>query len=325
MKLNTLSLVEALQAEHNCDREAIFSGLEEAFSSALKKLYRTSEEPEVLIDRTNGEIKAKINGEIIDPSSLGRISFYEVKSIFLKKLGELKESNIKTKYRKEIGKLLSCKIMKDESDYVLMETTDKMMAILPRKEQVPGENYLPNSFIKALFVDFKTIYNNTFLVLSRKREDFVKELLKLEIPDIRENRCTIIKVARDAGYRSKVLVKFNEGSKDNIGSCLGYMGARIRNIVEELNGERIDIISWADDEKNLITNSLRPVEVTEIKIDKRNHYAQVFVEQSQLSQAIGRGGRNVKLASKLAEYEIDVFEIQPHQEELGKNKAETGK
>lgn len=321
MKFDVQAIVGALEAEHGCSREAVIAGLQDAFAAAIKKLYRTTADVNVYIDHKTGEVRAFISGEAVDLTGLKRISFHEVRSMFLRRLSEFKEGHIKSKYGDKIGTLLSCKVIKDESEHVLLETSDRMPALLLRKEQVPGENYMPNSFIKALLVDFMLLHNETYILVSRRRDEFIKALLELEIPDIREGRCNIVKVARDPGYRTKVLIKPAEGSKESIGACLGYQGSRIRNIVEELNGERIDIINWSADEKELVKNSLKPVEIADIICDSDNRCARVYVDRKQLSQAIGRGGRNVKLASRLMGWEIDVFELP---ESAARSKAKSG-
>ncbi|MFN3484784.1 MAG: transcription termination factor NusA, partial [Planctomycetota bacterium] len=186
---------------------------------------------------------------------------------------------------------------------------DKAEATMLKGDQVPGENYRIGDRLRAYVSEVEKRGTRVRVYLSRAHEDFVRRLFELEVPEIADGTVVIKGIAREPGYRTKITVHSTNERVDCLGACVGVRGSRIRNVVDELNGENVDIVRWSDNPQELIRNSLKPAEVAEVILDEAQRRATVYVLKDQLSQAIGKGGRNVRLASKLSGWEIDIYEL----------------
>ena len=302
-----LRYVESIQREKVIDRELIFQSLEQALAQAAKKHLNTVELPVVKIDRATGDISAMDGQKPID-TSLSRIAFQQARQIFVQKLREAESSTVYNEFAHKKGDIVSTSIVRYEGPHLICKLGEKAEATILKTEQVPGENYRLGQHIRAYITEVEKKGTKIRIYLSRAHEDFVKRLFELEVPEIADGTVLIKGIAREPGYRTKLTVTSMNEKVDCLGACVGVRGSRIRNVVDELNGENVDIIHWSADPKELIRNALKPSEVADVALNEAAHRATVLVTKDELSQAIGKGGRNVRLASKLTAWEIDIFE-----------------
>jgi len=301
-----LRIVDAIHRDKSIDKEIVFEGIEQAILTALRKYYGEEDELSVVIDRTSGEPSVKHNGEDLDPDILGRIAAQTAKQVMIQKIREAERDSLYDEFIEQKSQLLTGTITRLEYG-VATVNIGKAEAILPRSEQIPGESHRVNERIRAVILDIKKAGSRIKIVLSRVHPDFVRRLFEIEIPEIAENIIEVRSLAREAGYRTKVAVSCYDNSIDAVGACVGVRGARIRNIVDELGGERIDIVRWNDSLQVLIPNALQPAEVEDVILCPMLGRVIVLVRDDQLSLAIGKKGQNVRLASKLVGWDIEVM------------------
>lgn len=309
-----LRLIEQMRHEKNIDRDVIFDGIEDALQSAAQKHFGEDEEISVTIDRETGEITVKRGDEPIDPEVLGRISAQIAKNVIIQKIREAESTSVYNEFAAMKGDLVVGTVQRIESR-MLIVSVGRSEAILPRSEQIPGESFHVGERIKAVVLEVKRNGQRVKIVLSRTHPDFVRRLFEEEIPEIQDRIIEIKAVAREAGYRTKIAVSSIDLKVDCVGACVGVRGSRIKNIVDELGGERIDIVRWNDSLQVMIPNALQPAEVEDVFVYTRPGRAIVLVPEDQLSLAIGRRGQNVRLASKLVGWDIEVMT----HEELGES------
>jgi len=309
MNAELLRYVESIQREKVIDRELIFQSIESALAQAAKKHLGMVELPTVKIDRATGEIGAWDGPKPIDPGVLGRIAFQQARQIFVQKLREAESSTVYSQFAHKKGDIVSSAILRYEGPHLICQIGDKAEATMLKTEQVPGENYRLGQRVRAYISEVEKKGTKIRIYLSRAHEDFVKRLFELEVPEIADGTVLVKGIAREPGYRTKLTVTSTNEKVDCLGACVGVRGSRIRNVVDELNGENVDIIRWSSDAKELIRNALKPAEVAEVTLNEAGHRATVLVAKEELSPAIGKGGRNVRLASKLTSWEIDIFEF----------------
>ncbi len=302
-----LRYVESIQREKVIDRELIFQSLEQALAQAAKKHLNTLDLPVVKIDRATGDITAMDGQKPID-TALSRIAFQQARQIFVQKLREAESSTVYNEFAHKKGDIVATSIVRYEGPHLICKIGEKAEATILKTEQVPGENYRLGQHIRAYITEVEKKGVKIRIYLSRAHEDFVKRLFELEVPEIADGTVVIKGIAREPGYRTKLTVTSVNEKVDCLGACVGVRGSRIRNVVDELNGENVDIIRWSADPKELIRNALKPSEVADVTLNEVAHRATVLVVKDELSQAIGKGGRNVRLASKLTAWEIDIFE-----------------
>ncbi len=301
-----LRIVDTIHRDKAIDKEVIFVGIEAALVSAAKKHLGLEEEDiEIVIDRETGGITATDDGEAIDPVALGRIAAQAAKQVMIQKIREAERDVIFTEYEKRIGTLITGTVQRFEGPNILVNL-GKTDAYLPKSEQMPEDNYKTGERIRALIFDVRKVGQRVKIILSRTHKDLVRRLFELEVPEINENVIEIKALAREAGFRTKIAVESNDPRVDPVGACVGVRGSRIKTIVEELNGEKIDIIRWSELSEMLIANALKPAEITSIEMDPETDGATVVVDKDQLSLAIGRRGQNVRLAAKLSGWHIDI-------------------
>jgi N utilization substance protein A len=301
-----LRIVDAIHRDKNIDKEIVFQAIEAALVSAVKKHYGEQDEIVVVIDRKDGSVSGTRNGEVMDADIVGRVGAQTAKQVIIQKIREAERDALYDEYVQLIGDMITGVIQRYEGGVATVQLTN-VEAILPRSEQIPGETHHPNERVRATVFEVRKQGSRVKVVLSRTRPQLVQRLFEQEIPEIAEGVIEIRAMAREPGYRSKVAVSSTDQRVDCVGACVGVRGNRIKNIVDELAGERIDIVRWSDDLLALISNALQPAEVEDVILCQMLGRAIVLVREDQLSLAIGRRGQNVRLASKLCGWDIEIM------------------
>ena len=302
-----LRIVDAIHRDKNIDKEIVFEGIEAALITAAKKRYGEEEDIVVTINRQDGSVSGTHNGEPMDPEeTAGRIGAQTAKQVMIQKIREAERDALFDEYERERDQLVTGIVQRYEGGAATVSLTNTE-AILPRSEQIPGETHHANERVRATVFEVKKQGSRVKIILSRTRPALVRRLFEQEIPEIADGVIEIRAIAREPGYRSKVAVSSTDQRVDSVGACVGVRGNRIKNIVDELAGERIDIVRWNDDMQVLIPNALQPAEVEEVILCQMLGRAVVLVREDQLSLAIGRRGQNVRLASKLCGWDIEIM------------------
>jgi transcription termination/antitermination protein NusA len=301
-----LELVDKMHEEKKIPREVIFHGIEAAIQLAAERHFQVEEGVLVKIDMATGHIFARHGETELDPETLGRIAAQSAKQVMIQKIREAESDTVYNEFSGKKGELLIGTVTRVDAGTAIV-SLGKSEALLPRSEQIPGETHHVGERVKAVVLEVRKQGHRVKIVLSRCHPDFVKALFEEEIPEIEERIIDIRAVAREAGYRSKVAVTSIDLKVDAVGACVGVRGSRIKNVIEELNGERIDIVRWNDALQVLIPNALQPAQISEVFTYARLGRAIVLVTDDQLSLAIGRRGQNVRLASKLVGWDIEIM------------------
>jgi N utilization substance protein A len=301
-----LKLVEELHEARKIPRETIFGGIASAIQVAAERHFGVEEGVFVNIDQSTGSIVARHGETELDPVTLGRIAAQSAKQMIIQKIREAESDTVFNEYAGKKGELVVGQVTRVDAGTAIV-SLGKSEALLPRSEQIPGESHHVGERVKAVILDVRKQGHRVKIVLSRCHPDFVRALFEEEIPEIDERIIDIRAVAREAGYRSKVAVTSIDLKVDCVGACVGVRGSRIKNVIEELNGERIDIVRWNDALQVLIPNALQPAQISEVFTYPRLGRAIVLVTDDQLSLAIGRRGQNVRLASKLVGWDIEIM------------------
>jgi transcription termination/antitermination protein NusA len=306
MSVDLVRIVDSIHRDKNISKDILFEGIQSALATAARKHYPEAAEIEVRIDPDSGAIDATKDGIKMDPAELGRIAAQTAKQVIIQKIREAERDSLYDEFEDQRGDLVTGTVQRFEGGAVIVNM-GKTDAILPRSEQIPGESYHPNERIRAIILDVRKVGQRVKIILSRTHPDFVRRLFELEIPEIADQIIAIRALAREAGYRSKVAVTSIDTKVDAVGACVGVRGTRIKNIVDELGGERIDIVRWNESLQVLIPNALQPAEIDEVMLCHLLGRAIVLVRDDQLSLAIGRRGQNVRLASKLVGWDIEIM------------------
>ncbi len=302
-----LRIVDAIHRDKNIDKEIVFEGIEAALVSAAKKHYGEEANIEVKINREDGSIAASLDGQPLDSEeTVGRIGAQTAKQVMIQKIREAERDALFDEYTELQGQMVSGIIQRYEGGAATI-TLNNVEAILPRGEQIPGETHHVNERVRTTVFEVRKSGSRVKVILSRARPHLVQRLFEQEIPEIADGVIEIRAMAREPGYRSKVAVASSDARVDCVGACVGVRGNRIKNIVDELAGERIDIVRWDDNLEVLIPNALQPAEVEQVILCKMLGRAIVLVREDQLSLAIGRRGQNVRLASKLSGWDIEIM------------------
>ena len=302
-----LRIVDAIHRDKNIDKEIVFQAIEAALVTALTRQYVEASDVLVAIDRTDGRVHGSRDGVEIDTAELsGRIGAQTAKQVIIQKIREAERDAIHDEFEEQIGLMVSGVVSRFEGATATV-TLGATEAILPRSEQIPGETFHPNERIRATIFEVRKVGSRVKIILSRIRPQLVQRLFEQEIPEIADGVIEIRAISREPGYRSKVAVISSDARVDCVGACVGVRGNRIKNIVEELGGERIDIVRWSDDLQVLVPNALQPAEVDEVILCQMLGRGIVLVREDQLSLAIGRRGQNVRLASKLCGWDIEIM------------------
>jgi transcription termination/antitermination protein NusA len=356
MSREVLLLVDALAREKNVDKEIVFGALEAALASATKKRFGDEEaDVRVSIDRNTGEYSSFRCWEVVDDESFetpdlhikleeaqkidssfqlgefveeplesidfGRIGAQAAKQVIFQKIRDAEREQILADFMERSEHLVSGTVKRVERGNAIIEF-GKIEALLPRDQMIPKENLRVGDRVRAYLLRVDRTVRGPQIILSRITPQFLIKLFELEVPEIEEGLLEIVSAARDPGSRAKIAVRTNDQRIDPIGTCVGMRGSRVQGVTNELAGERVDIVLWSADPATSVINALAPAEVTSIMVDEDKHSMDVIVEGENLAQAIGRGGQNVRLASELTGWEINLLTVE---ESSQKNEIEFSK
>lgn len=336
MNNELMSIIGYLERERGVNREVIIQSIETAIQQAAKKNLVTSDDFKVEIDRITLAISAYDIFAVSDeeqgigilsvkraqrfdpnakegstvkvplsPAQLGRIAAQTAKQSILQKIREAERKNVFDEYKDRVGDIVTgtVKLVAHKDVFVELGKTE---AILPYKERIPSEEYNVSDCIRAYVVRVQNNASGPAVELSRACPEFLKALFRLEVSEIADGIVEVMGVARDPGYRAKIAVRSLDAMVDPVGACVGMRGARVRNIVRELNGEKIDIVRWNEDIREYVRQALAPAEPVSVEVNESEHTVHVTVEADKLSLAIGRGGQNVRLATKLTGWKVSI-------------------
>lgn len=330
--------LEELEKEKGINKQYLLESIETALVTAYKRNFDSLENVKVQMDQQTGathvyslkKVMKRVNdkeeqinikeaqkinpdykeGDIVEieivPRDFGRIAAQTAKQVIIQKLREAEREIIYTEFNDRKGEIVSGLVQKADRNIIVMDL-GKLEGVMPAKEQIPTEHYHVNDKVKGYVVDVeKGAKGAPQVIVSRSHPDFVRKLLEFEIPEIYEGVIEIKSVSRDPGYRSKVAVYSPDPNIDPVGSCVGQKGVRIQNVINELNGEKIDVIEWNEDPSIYIASALLPAQILAVDIKEEERFAQVIVPDDQLSLAIGKSGQNARLAARLTNWKIDI-------------------
>jgi N utilization substance protein A len=308
MNQELVRIVDNIARDKNIDKESVFVDLEEAMVSAVRKHFGEPESEIVVhIDRTTGQVNAVKDNEQIDIRQLGRIPAQTAKQVMIQKIRADERESIYAEFVQRKGEIISGTVVRYEGGTLIVNLSHWTEGFMPKGEQIMGQTHRPSERIRCLILDVKESSNQVKIILSRTHPDFIRRLFELEVPEITEKIIEIRALAREAGYRTKVAVTSLDEKVDPVGACVGVRGSRIKNIVDELGGEKIDIVRWNDSSQVLVANALMPAKISEIALCFELGKATVVVDEDQLSLAIGKHGQNVRLAARLTGWDIDIL------------------
>jgi len=306
-----LRIVDAIHRDKNVDKEIVFEGIEQAILSAARKHFGEEEQIDVAIDRQSGDASVAVAGSPLQADEigdlLGRIAAQTAKQVMIQKIREAERDSLFDEYTGLRGHIVTGQISRVEGGGTALVNLGKVEGILPRGEQIPGEAHHVGERVRSVVMDVRKAGSRVKIILSRTHPEFVRRLFELEIPEVAEHIIEVRSLAREAGYRSKVAVSCYDPKIDCVGACVGVRGSRIRSVVDELASERIDIVRWNDSLQVLVPNALQPAEVEDVILCPQLGKVIVLVREDQLSLAIGKKGQNVRLASKLVGWDIQVL------------------
>ena len=355
MNREVLLLVDALAREKNVDKEIVFGALESALASATKKRFSEESDARVRIDRNTGEYQSYRCWEVMDDETFetpdlhiklseaqkrnpeiqigefieeplesidfGRIGAQAAKQVIFQRIRDAEREQILHDFMERNEHLVSGTVKRLERGNAIVEF-GKIEALLPRDQMIPKENIRSGDRVRAYFLRVDRSVRGAQLILSRITPEFLVKLFELEVPEMEEGLLEIVSAARDPGVRAKISVRSHDKRIDPIGTFVGMRGSRVQAVTNELAGERVDIVMWSDDPATAVINALAPADVTSIVVDEDKHCMDVVVEDENLAQAIGRNGQNVRLASELTGWELNIMTV----EESGqKNEQEFSK
>lgn len=319
-----LRIVDTIHRDKGIDPEIVFSGIEAAILSAARKHYGEESEIVVKIDRITGEVSAALDGRELPQDELGellgRIAAQTAKQVMIQKIREAERDALYEEFSELRSHLVNGVVTRVDHG-VATVNLGKVEAILPKSEQIPGESHRVGDRVRATVLEVRKAGSRVKVVLSRTHPDLVRRLFEVEIPEVSDHVIEVRSLAREAGYRSKVAVSCYDSSIDCVGACVGVRGSRIKTIVDELDGERIDIVRWNDSLQVLIPNALQPAEVEDVILCPMLGRVIVLVREDQLSLAIGKKGQNVRLGSKLVGWDIEVMTRDELDEQLERSVA----
>lgn len=312
-----IRIVDGIARDKNIEKEQVYVDVEQAIASALRKQFNTEDTTEfsVTLDRASGDISVARGGEVIPLSKLGRIAAQTAKQVMIQLIRQDERGSIYEEYKDRVGTIVTGTIARFEGPAMIVTLARNVEAIMPRSEQIPGENHEANERIQALILEVRDTPSAVKIILSRSHPELIKRLFEREVPEVGERTIEIKALAREAGHRTKIAVASIDTKVDAVGACVGVRGSRIKNIVDELGGEKIDIVRWNESSQVLIQNALKPAEVAEVALCFELGRATVVVNDDQLSLAIGKRGQNVRLAARLTGWDVDI--LTPPEFQLG--------
>lgn len=306
-----LRILDSIARDRKVERSVLVADLEQAMVSAARKHFGSLdlEEFDCSVDQLSGEIALTRHGEPVElnPQDLGRIAAQTFKQVMIQKFREDEQSSLYDRFHTRVGQILTGTAQRYERGGRLVVSLDAGEGEMPRQEQIPGEQFSPGDRVRAMILDVKRDGSATRVVISRAHQDFIRRLFEVEVPEVAERIIEVKAMAREPGQRTKIAVSSIDSRVDAVGACVGVRGSRIKNIVDELNGEKIDIVRWNESSQILIQNALKPAEVAEISLCFELGRATVVVRDDQLSLAIGKRGQNVRLAAKLTGWDVDIL------------------
>ncbi len=342
--MNSVSLIESFsefKEFKNIDRETMMGILEEVFRSMLIRKYGSDDNFDIILNVDKGDLEIWRNreivadGEVEDPNrqiayskaikiepdfeigedaseelkleDFGRRSILALRQNLVSKLLELEKDNIYAKYSERVGEIITGEVYQIWKKEILVLDDEGNELILPKSEQIPTDYFKKGDSVRAVVFKVEMRNNNPVVVLSRNAPEFLERLFEMEVPEVFDGLITIKKIVREPGERAKVAVESYDDRIDPVGACVGMKGSRIHSIVRELKNENIDVINFTNNTQLFISRALSPARITSMEIDDENKKANVYLKPDQVSMAIGKGGHNIKLASKLTGYEIDVY------------------
>ncbi len=315
MDYNLMDALEMLEREKGVPRDTILEALANALVSAYKRTPGAAEEARVTIDADTGEIcvygqELDEDGNVTDewtdtPEDFGRIAASTAKQVILKRLRDAKREQVFDLYDGREGDLITGIVQQSDHRYAILDLGDAE-AILPGSEKIPYERLERGNRVKAWILEVRSEGKGPQIVVSRSHPEFIRALFELEVPELVDGDIEIKAIAREAGHRTKIAVASNDPNVDPVGACVGARGSRVRQVVNELKGEKVDIVEWDDDLSRFIAEALSPARVQDVRLDEEEHTAIVIVPDHQLSLAIGKEGQNARLAARLSGYRIDI-------------------
>jgi N utilization substance protein A len=308
MSQELLAIIEQIEREKGIKKDILIEAVESALLSAAKRVIdlKPDEVFKVELDRNSGKIRAFRNGEEVTSIDFGRIAASTARQVIIQKMREAEKDVVFNEFQGRVGEIVSGTVYRFEKGNIVIDLLGKAEGLLIKREQSPKEEFKQGQRIRAFLLDVKKEVRGAQIILSRTHPNLVKKLFELEVPEIYEGIVEIKAISRQAGERTKISVYSKNDKVDSVGACVGMRGNRVRNIVNELYGEKIDIVRYNDDIREYIKNALSPAKVAEIKLDKEKMKAEVIVDDDQLSLAIGKHGQNVRLASRLIGWELDI-------------------
>jgi N utilization substance protein A len=307
MNVEFLEALEEMAKEEGIEREELYDAVKKGLTAAYIEKFGAAENLEVDIDRSSGDITILANGKSVDfdLSRLGRIATRRAEETIKQEIVKRRRQKIYERYHARVGELINGSVHRFEGRDVWLNL-GQAEAFLAEEERIPGEHYRPGQVLRTYLYRAEETPGDPRILVSRAHPDFVRQLLKLEVPEIEKGLVEIVAIAREPGVRSKVAVRARSPEIEPVGTCVGASGSRVREVVKELSGEKIDIIRWSEDVRDLIKNSLEPASVIRIELDEPQKKALVVVPDNELSLAIGKGGQNVRLTAKLTGWDIEV-------------------
>jgi N utilization substance protein A len=338
-----LMVVEAVSNEKGVEESIIFEAIEAALASATRKRYGDEVDVRVQIDRETGEYDTfrqwmvfadestelefpehelrMIDAVDVNPEAqpgeyveepmesveFGRIAAQTAKQVIVQKVREAEREKVVEEFTDRVGELLSGIVKRVDRNGVYLDLGGSAEGFVPREQMIPREPVRQNDRLKALLYEVRSELRGPQLFMTRSSPEFLLELFKIEVPEVGQGLIEILAAARDPGLRAKIAVKSNDARIDPVGACVGMRGSRVQAVSNELAGERVDIILWDDNPAQFVINAMSPAEVTSIVVDEEKHAMDIAVEEDKLSQAIGRGGQNIRLASELTGWELNVM------------------
>ncbi|ODP98439.1 MULTISPECIES: transcription termination factor NusA [Salinivibrio] len=351
MNKEILAVVEAVSNEKAVPRERIFEALETALATATKKKYEADIDVRIAIDRKTGEFDTfrrwlvvdevtlptreitleaaqyedetiELGGYIedeIESVTFDRITTQTAKQVIVQKVREAERAQVVEQFMDNEGELVTGVVKKVNRDVIIVDLGNNAEAVIQRDDQLPRENFRPGDRVRGLLYAVRPEARGFQLFMTRSKPEMLIELFRIEVPEIGEEMIELMGAARDPGSRAKIAVKTNDKRIDPVGACVGMRGARVQAVSGELGGERIDIVLWDDNPAQFVINAMAPADVASIIVDEDTHTMDIAVEADNLAQAIGRNGQNVRLASQLTGWELNVMTVEDlqkkHQEE----------
>src|SRR5688572_24181891 len=301
-------IVDGIARDKNIEREQVYVDIEQAVASGLRKQFNTEDTSEftVTVERGTGDITVSRQGETVPLSVMGRIGAQTVKQVMIQLIRADERGAIYEEYKERVGTIITGTIARFEGGTMIVNL-GKTEGIMPRSEQIPGEQHQVGERVQALIMEVRDTPSAVKIILSRSHPELIRRLFEREVPEVGERTIEIKALAREAGHRTKIAVSSIDSKVDAVGACVGVRGSRIKNIVEELGGEKIDIVRWNESSQILISNALKPAEVAEVSLCFELGRATVVVNEDQLSLAIGKRGQNVRLAARLTGWDVDIL------------------